>query len=63
MFFDSENPVVWYVVAATLALVLWSIAVYVMEVHRTGAAPYSEWYNDRLVLLRHNKPRHNKRPM
>ena len=61
MFFDSGNPVFWYVVAATLAIVLWSVVMYAMEVRRTGATPWSEWYNDRVVLLQRNKPRHTKR--
>jgi hypothetical protein len=60
MFFDSENPFFWFLVAATLVIVLWSIAVYVIEARRTGAAPWSEWYNDRVVLLPRNKPRHPK---
>ena len=51
MSFGLPDAVVLYVVGATVALVVWSVAVYFVEVRRTGSTPWSEWYNDRVVPL------------
>ena len=48
---DSPDVVFLYIVGATVALVIWSVAVYVVEIRRSGSTPWSEWYNDRVVPL------------
>ena len=58
--FDSPDVVFLYIVGATLAVVIWSVVVYVVEVRRRGSTPWSEWYNDRVVPLYKTRRRSSK---
>ena len=52
---DSSQMTLLFVSAVFLLLVIPMIAVFVIELRRTGSAPWSEFYNDRVVPLRRRR--------
>jgi len=48
---DHADPVLLYVIAATAALLLWALVVYMIEIRRAGSTPWTEWYNDRVLPM------------
>lgn len=58
MSLDTVDQVLLLTIVAAIVLMLGAIVVFVIELHRTGSTPWTEWYNDRIVPLVRGRRKH-----